>query len=298
MTQMTNLDRLKSMDHLRDKKMLWLLDGKALKVLDTSSLEIKDVYDFENYPYSVGSFTVTCDAKWFVFSSNQKQQGPGDCGYGPYVIMKLNLNDKSLVPITHITGFNIGHLQANPVDSNLILYCWQWEALGRSKLVGDTPIRIWWVNIDGTDGGPFPQAFGMHRTHESWTPDGKYVTYSGDFRFGPQKGREVLGFQSMDGTVNKMYDATVWHAHQNLFKDNKHWIADKINHDDRDLVLFTRGEDKMEKKEILFHHGSSWDGQNSHPHPRFSPNGKYILFSTDKTGTAQVYTVRIDLHKK
>lgn len=298
MIQMTNAEHFRNMDFLIKKKMLWYLDGKVLNSLDVQTYESKEVYNFENWPYTIGSFTVTCDAKYFVFSSNQKQQTPDDCGYGPYVIYRLNLEDKTIIPLTHITGFNIGHLQANPVDPSLILYCWQWEALGRSKLVGDTPIRIWWVNIDGTDGGPFQQAFGLHRTHESWTPDGKYVTYSGDFRFGPQKGREVLGFQSIDGSVNKMYDATVWHAHQNLFKDNIHWIADKFKHDERDLVMFTRGENKMEKVEILFHHGSSWDGQGSHPHPRFSPNGKYILFSTDKSGIPQVYTVKVNLSNK
>jgi oligogalacturonide lyase len=295
MIQMTNAEHFRSMDFLIKKKMLWYLDGKVLMSLDVQTLESEEIYNFEKWPYTIGSFTVTCDAKFFVFSSNQKQQAPDDCGYGPYVIYRLNLSDKSIIPLTHITGFNIGHLQANPVDPTLILYCWQWEALGRKKLVGDTPIRIWWVNIDGTDGGPFQQPFGLHRTHESWTPDGKYVTYSGDFRFGLQKGREVLGLQSIDGSVNKMYDATVWHAHQNLFKDNKHWIADKFKHDERDLVMFTRGEDKMEKTEILFHHASSWDGQGSHPHPRFSPNGKYILFSTDRTGNPQVYSVKVNL---
>ena len=297
MIQMTNAERLRNMDFLINKKKLWYLDGKVLKSLDVQTLESKEVYNFEKWPYTVGSFTITCDAKYFVFSSSHKQQTAGDCGYGPYVIYKLNLIDKSINPITHITGFNIGHLQANPVDPNLILYCWQWEALGRSKLVGDTPIRIWWVNIDGSDGGPFQQAFGLHRTHECWTPDGKYVTYTGDFMFGLQKGREVVGFQSIDGKVDKMYDATVWHAHQNMFKDNKHWVADLYNHDERDLVMFTRGEDKIERTEILFHHASTWDGQGSHPHPRFSPNGKYILFSTDKTGTPQVYTVKVNLNR-
>ncbi|MBK8946334.1 MAG: PD40 domain-containing protein [Ignavibacteriae bacterium] len=297
MIQITNLNRLRNIEHLPDLKTVWLFDEKNLISLNTETLETNEIFNFEDFPYSVGSFTVTCDGKWFVFSSNRKEQKDGDCEYGPYEIYKLNLIDKSISPIIHITGFNIGHLQANPVDPNLILYCWQWEALGRQKLVGDTPIRMWWINIDGTDGGPLKQAFGLHATHEAWSPDGKFVTYSGDFRFGLQKGREILGFQSFDGTVNKMYDASVWHAHQTIFKDNKHWISDLYNHDDRKLVMFTRGEDKMEKEEILFEHGSSWDGQDSHPHPRFSPNGKYILFSTDKTGDAQVYTVKVNLEK-
>ncbi|MCB0732757.1 MAG: PD40 domain-containing protein [Ignavibacteriae bacterium] len=297
MIQLTNLKRLRNIEHLPDFKKVWLISDNKLYDLDTETFELNEIYNFANFPYMVGSFTVTCNAKWFVFSSNRKEQSDGDCEYGPYEIYKLNLHDKSIIPIIHITGFNIGHLQANPKDPNLILYCWQWEALGRPKLVGDTPIRMWWINIDGTDGGPFKQAFGLHATHEAWTPDGKYVTYSGDFRFGPNRGKEILGMQSLDGEFNKMYEASVWHAHQTMFKDNKHWISDLYNHDDRKLVMFTRGENEMGKTEILFEHESSWEGQDSHPHPRFSPNGKYVIFSTDKTGEAQVYTVKVNLNK-
>ncbi len=41
---------------------------------------------------------------------------------------------------------------------------------------------------------------------------------------------------------------------------------------------------------------SIWKDQASHPHPHFSPDGKMIMFSTDKSGTANVYTVKIDLN--
>ena len=90
-----------------------------------------------------------------------------------------------------------------------------------------------------------------------------------------------------------MMPAPVWAAHSQLFKNNRHWIAD--HHDGPYMVLFTLKDRKIVKKEILFEHGSSWKGQRSHPHPHFSPNGKYVLFSTDKSGVAQVYTVKVDL---
>ena len=202
-TQMTKAPHLRSMDHLPGHNMLWYPEGYVLTSLHNGTLESNEVFDFASVPYTVGSFSVTCDGKWFVFSSNQKVATAEDCGYGPFVLYKLNLQDKRITPITHITGFNIGHVQANPVDPALILYCWQWEALGRKKLVGDTPIRIWWVNIDGTDGGPLAQEFGLHRVHEAWTPDGRYVTFTGDYRFGLHKGREIVGIQSLDGQIGR-----------------------------------------------------------------------------------------------
>lgn len=303
LTQMTDANKMRDIEHLPKYNSVWYLDGKILCSLNTKTLESREVYDFSAFQYSVGSFTVTCDARNFVFSSNHGPIYPdvevipeNFCGYGPFAIHKLNLENKTIDQITIGTGFNIGHLQANPSDPKLILYCWQWEALGRSKLVGETPIRIWWVNIDGTDGGPFAQEFGLHATHECWTRDGSKVTYTGDFRFGTQKGREIIGIASIDGKEDKLFDATVWHAHQNMAADNKHLVADLFNHDDRLLVLFRINEKEIEETKILFKHDSSWDGQGSHPHPRFSPNGTYILFSTDRTKIPQVYTVKVNLN--
>ncbi|MFZ4621507.1 MAG: hypothetical protein ACOYNS_13180 [Bacteroidota bacterium] len=294
MEQLTEAEHLGAIDHLPKFHRLWYLDGQSLFEMDTRTFRSRKVYDFQKL-FPVVSFSVTCDAKYFVFSADQSGGRSGTRAYGPFAVYKLDLNDTSLTKITPDLGFNISHVQANPSDPNLILYCWQWEAPGREKLVGAAPIRIWWVNISGTDGGPFAQPFGLHRTHEAWTQDGKFVTYAGNFRFGPQTGREVLGIQSIDGTTNTMYDASVWHAHQIMFKDNIHWTADLFNHDDRLLMLFKRGKSGVLKPTVLFRHASSWNGQPSHPHSRFSPDGKYILFSTDRTGTPQVYTVRVDI---
>ena len=60
-------------------------------------------------------------------------------------------------------------------------------------------------------------------------------------------------------------------------------------------AFFSLGENKIEQTKILFRHDSSWGAQPTHPHPHFSPDGKYVMFSTDKTGNPQVYTVEINL---
>jgi oligogalacturonide lyase len=297
MIQMTLANKLKNIDHLPKFNTVWYFDGKRLFELNTSTLISKEVYNFNDFPYNVGSFSVTCDAKWLVFGVNKKEQTSDSLGYGPYAIYKLNLDDKSLKQITMDYGFNIGHIQANPVDANLIMYCWQWEKFDRPLLVGHAPIRIWWVNIEGTDGGPLPQHYGTQRTHETWTPDGKYIAYVSKYRIGPNTGKHFLGLQSIDGKMDRVYYKQVSPGHQNLFKDNKHWIVDTYGKEEPLMVLFTRGNDEIEKTEILFRHNSTMERQNSHPHPRFSPNGKYILFSTDRTGEAQVYTVKINLQE-
>ena len=299
MTQMTIADSMRGIDHLPKYKTIWYIDGTVFKSINTGNFVTKDIYDFAKYSFHVGSFSVTCDAKWLIFAVNKKEAEPGNCGYGPYAIYKLNLNDTMLTQITMDYGFNIGHVQTNPVDPDLILYCWQWEKPeNENKLTGHSPIRTWWVNIDGTEGGPFVQEYGTQRTHETWTTDGKAIAFVSKYRIGPKSRTHFLGLQSIDGKINERFLSQVSPGHQNIFKDNKHWIVDVFNDDEQLLALLTRGKNKIEKSVVLFRHGSSLSGQDSHPHPRFSPNGKYILFSTDKTGTPQVYTVRIDLEKR
>ncbi|MFZ4621508.1 MAG: hypothetical protein ACOYNS_13185 [Bacteroidota bacterium] len=299
MTQMTDAKELwGQIDHLPNFKTVWYMDGKMLKSINTSTLKNSNVYDFKDFPYKLSSVSVTCDAKYFVFSTEKKDSLSGKCGYGPFAIYKLDLSDKSLTQITLELGLNISHVQANPADPNLVLYCWQWERFDEERLVGHAPIRTWWVNIQGTDGGPFVQEFGTQRTHEAWTPDGKNITFVSKYRWGMNKGKHFMGIQSIDGTVKQRYWEQVSPGHQNLFKDNKHWIVDMFDNDEKLLALFKRGETTMEERTVLFRHGSGMIGQNSHPHPRFSTDGTYVLFSTDRTGTPQVYTVKIDLNKK
>ena len=44
---------------------------------------------------------------------------------------------------------------------------------------------------------------------------------------------------------------------------------------------------------ILCRHGSSMHIQQTHPHPRISPDGTYVVFSSDRSGYGNVYTVPV-----
>jgi oligogalacturonide lyase len=44
---------------------------------------------------------------------------------------------------------------------------------------------------------------------------------------------------------------------------------------------------------VLCRHGSTMRTQHAHPHPRFSPDGKYVVFTTDGSGHCNVYKASI-----
>ncbi len=292
--QMTDEDSIwQSVWHWPRFHTLWFISNGALKALNTSTFETRTIFIFEKERPE--SFSITCDGKYCVYGANKNPGFSANHSTGPYALFRLDLASKKVKQISPDLGFKIGHVQASPVDPAKISYCWQHVYVDNAPgIVGNTPNRIWWNNIDGTDGGPVGiQEFGLHRTHEFWFPDGKHLGYSARYLFGPKKGEHYIGIITADGQKNFMMPAPVSSSHNQIYSDNRHWVSDL--YDGNNLVLFTIDGENISKTDILFDHGSSMQGQASHPHPHFSPDGKYILFSTDRSGTPQVYTVTVNI---
>jgi oligogalacturonide lyase len=293
-TQMTDENDLKqSIWHNPSKKILWYFNGDTLKALNTTTFKCSVLFVFDKTKPE--SFAVTCDCKWLVYSVNKNPGFRANHSTGPFALFKMNLFTKEVFQISPDYGFRMSHVQTNPVDPNQITFCWQHQYReGGEGIVGNTPIRIWWNNLNGESGGPVvPQELGLHRTHEFWFPDGKFIGFSARFLYGPKKGKQFIGYTGIDGKIVKMFPANVGAAHSQMYSDEKHWVSDLYN--GSNLVLFTLSENKITETKVLFRHDSTWGEQPTHPHPHFSPDGKFILFSTDKTGTPQVYTVKINL---
>jgi len=294
MTQMTDEKELtQSAWHLPQLHTLWFQTRKELKAMDTKTFEVRTVFVLDSLRPE--SFAVTCDGKYLVFAANKNPGFSVNHSTGPCALFRMDLATKVIKQISPDMGFKLGHVQTSPVDPTRVSYCWQhiYEK-GAPGMVGSTPNRIWWNNIEGTDGGPVGiQEFGLHRTHEFWFPDGKRMGYSARYHFGPNKGKQFIGIITPDGKENFMMPVPVSSSHNQIFSDNKHWVSDL--YDGNNLVLFTIEGKEIAKKEVLYKHDSSMEGQPSHPHPHFSPDGKYIVFSTDRSGKPQVYTVKVNI---
>ncbi len=60
--------------------------------------------------------------------------------------------------------------------------------------------------------------------------------------------------------------------------EGKHWNTDHCPYDDED---YRQGKWKV------------YAPQHTHPHPAFSPDGRFVVFTSDRTGYSQVYEVEI-----
>ncbi len=167
-----------------------LLDN-TLKSLNTKTFEAKEINKFD---VPIESFTISCDNNWFIFSSGGKKID-GAKTIGPFAIYKYGINSKEYIQVTPGYGFIISHLQANPINPNIVSFCWQHMIDREEGTQGMTPQRIWQVNIDESEVKPIAlQETGLHRTHEFWFYDGSKIGYSARYTWGKNKGKQFIGF--------------------------------------------------------------------------------------------------------
>lgn len=138
-------------------------------------------------------------------------------------------------------------------------------------------------------------------THESWIPGTKELSLV-DWPHG------VLAVHCETGEVRRIADFNAWHA---ICNDQGTMMAADTNFPDVGIRLFDPRNTSC-RYETLCYPGASckgdhWNGpfpydngpikvnapQYTHPHPRFSPDGNSIIYTSDCTGFAQVYQIQL-----
>ncbi len=89
----------------------------------------------------------------------QKTYGPRNMGVGPSGLRRMDLKTGEVKVVCNV-GFQIGHVQTNPIAPREIIFCWETG--------GKAPQRAWLVNADGTGLRPlYPEAPYEWVTHEA-----------------------------------------------------------------------------------------------------------------------------------
>ncbi|MDQ0314983.1 oligogalacturonate lyase family protein [Amorphus orientalis] len=184
----------------------------------------------------------------------------------------------------------IGHPQFCPDDDDLILYA------------GPMTDRVWVTDRSGR------QDRRMHErthdlqwiTHEVWRPGHRSILFV-DWPNG------VGEIDVATGEVRALTDFPVWHGAPDT--SGERLVCD-TNFPDIGIHLLDLAEQDRQCARFVCRPESSsmgahWAGpfpyangpvkvfapQHTHPHPRFSPDGRQIVFTSDRSGTAQIYVV-------
>lgn len=128
--------------------------------------------------------------------------------------------------------------------------------------------------------------------HEYWFADGERIGYHSRPRSG--EGDHVFGYLKWDNTdhTEVRFPFHSWHFHS---LDEQIIVGDgtAINQGANQpfIQLFKWDGAQYSGAKILATHRCTFNHQHSHCHPRFSPDGQSVLYTSDLTGYANMYLV-------
>lgn len=289
--QLTDRDDLSewSVHPSHDGQYVYFMAGGQAWRLRTATLEEMSLYDFETAKLKdggmvaagMGTTALSRNDKWWAFrySSNGKS----------YLAV---MDTFTLQTRTILERDVIAHIQFCPDDDDLLFYA------------GPFDDRVWVIRRDGTGNRRLYRRDADKKewiTHESWIPGTKELAFV-DWP------RGIRCVHAETGAERTIADFNAWHAICNA--QGTAMVVDTV-HPDVGIRLFDPRVPLDPPKTLCYPEASSlgehWKGpfpydngpisvyapQHTHPHPSFSPDGRKIVFTSDKSGYAQLYEIDV-----
>jgi oligogalacturonide lyase len=199
-------------------------------------------------------------------------------------IMRLNAVTGQAEEVLRKEKFWINHVHVNPLNRDLILFCHEYSAL---------PDRMWLLDIANQRCEPISgQGVDEWYQHEFWSADGERICFHGGSTRDATQG--FCGWCSPDGTnYTKAYHSTSGraYAHYNLHPDRYGQTMVTDGEARPGCISRVKLVDGKQIFEVLCRHDSYTfgDDQRCHPHPSFTPGGRQVIFTSNRTGTSNIY---------
>jgi oligogalacturonide lyase len=180
----------------------------------------------------------------------------------------------------------IGHVNTSPTQPHLMTYCHEgpWQEVDN---------RIWGLDLSTGRGWKIRERTqpGERIGHEYWFADGIHVGYHGSHPANPDgsPGTHLYGAVRYDDTerVEAPLTGASRHFHSN---DLSLVVGDGLpQHPAIVLWRYDEAGKRFEGPRTLCTHRGSWHIQAVHVHPRFSLDGRQVLYTADPNGYGNLY---------
>lgn len=265
----------------------WRVDTSSLKEEQLADFGSEDIREKGMVGAAMGTTTLSRDDRWWAVPVKR----------GPRAQCHLIDTDNGLSEVI-LEAPTIGHPQFHPDDPTWLRYA------------GPYQDRIWVIRRDGSENRLVYERDASQKewiVHETWRPSSMEIL-STHWPHG------VIGIDVPSGRVRQVCAFNAWHPM--IDYSGRFMITDTKN-PDLGLQLFEVSaveEDALSTPHPLClseasNAGDHWntdhcpydDGpvnvyapQHTHPHPNFSPDGQRVVFTSDRSGHAQVYEVEIE----
>lgn len=304
-----------------DDAHVLVLQGDELSRIDLETLLRERVYTCAP-GWLPQCFTLSEDGRYVVLTEYEHTSVPvsveeSDWSYfalttiaSPHcriVLLDRQTNECHVVRDEHCW---LGLATLRPGDPTTILYCHE----GPYDYIDD---RMWLVNSDGTNVRCVRETSeGAIVVGESWAKDGSglYYEYLDEetVKDGATSGQGaricVTDFETLESReVTRCH----FYAHASGSRDHRWIVGDASNGVPLHLLSDAAPAAPAEVDDYLYlmgvgawrelrlcHHGTSWGHQwgtiqDTHPHPAFSSDNRWVLFNSDRDGHPAIY--RVDL---
>jgi Tol biopolymer transport system component len=171
------------------------------------------------------------------------------------------------------TPFWVTHVQFDPAGTGRIVFNLEGHIKGEGSPL---PNRIWCLETDGSFRPISDEPAGEWRSHENWSPDGRSIVYHGG-----RDGKAFVAARTWEGKL--LHGIEFWHATGTL--DGRKKFVDRR---DGMISLLDPGAEKNRLIDVC-RHDTSYDIQDAHAHPLITPDGKSVIFTSNRSGHCQVY---------
>ncbi|WP_227136416.1 oligogalacturonate lyase family protein [Kosakonia radicincitans] len=187
----------------------------------------------------------------------------------------------------------LGHPIYRPFDDSTVAFCHE----GPRDVID---ARMWLINEDGSNLRKVRQHQpGESFTHEFWVPDGSALYYVAHQENDPRRYLFSADPQTLE---NRQLMAIPPCSHLMSNEDGSLVVGDGAPHHTgaihlNDPFIWVFDINSGEQTAIC-QHNSSWkvldgDRQVTHPHPSFTPDNQWVLYTSDAEGMPALYLARV-----
>jgi len=308
-TQLTDLERIEGnrpggcYSAANNAHYFWW--NRQIIELDMNTLKERVVYEAPEGMESTGRPGTNADGKYIctrLAKTNKDDKAKISFAYSSFRDQFYAKPLSQIVRIEVATGkadvihedyCYITHENASPKNPDIMTFCHE----GPWHLVEQ---RIWGLNIQTGESWKIrpQQGQGIAVGHEYWFEDGETIGYHGFPR--DLKGEHIYGHIKWDNSEH----VEVTFPYRSVHFCSQH--ANLITGDGTPAAVFShQGEaqpfiqlfdwdgEKYLGPRVLAYHRSTFNDQHAHCHPRFTPDGKYVMYTSDLSKYSNIYLVEV-----
>lgn len=286
-----------------DDKSLWYVkNNRELRRVDLESVEEQVVYEVDDEWVAYGTWVANTDCTKLVGIEIKKSDWHPLTDWSKFRAFYFTNPECRLINIDLRTGKQsvilqekrwLGHPIYRPFDDDTVAFCHE----GPRDAID---ARMWLINPDGSNLRKVRQhASGESFTHEFWVPDGSALYYVAHKENDPQRYLFSAYPQTLE---NRQLMAIPPCSHLMSNADGTLIVGDGSPHSTGDISLndpfiwvfdIAKGTQKA-----ICQHNTSWkvldgDRQVTHPHPSFSPDNQWVLYTSDEEGMPALYLAQV-----